>query len=249
MNPNVPQYGQYFQVLVASALALALVLVLHHRQRLKYWLTYWRIDLFRKILNVVQPGTRSIRMRAFEALFGLTPGTRIIDLGGTAEIWGLVPTPLDITIVNLPGVPVNADVRSHHRFTFLEGDATKLVQFADNSFDIVFSNSVIEHVGDATNRARFASEVQRLAKRYYVQTPCKQFPVEVHTGIPFWWYLPRAFRDRMHRKWAVTLPLWNEMVMGTTVLSKAEFQGLFPDSTLRTERLLGIPKSYFVVRC
>jgi len=187
-------------------------------------------------------------MAEFEEIFAPVPGSRVIDLGGTTEIWNLVKTSLDITIVNLPGTVYQGRRNNHHHFTFVEGDATQLHNYVDNSFDIVFSNSVIEHVGGESNELKFAAEVRRLASSYYVQTPSVYFPLEAHTGIPFWWAIPHIIRARMHKRWEKTLPDWNEMVLGTTVIARRRLQAYFPDGTIRTERVLGIPKSYYVYR-
>ena len=182
------------------------------------------------------------------SLFDLKPGAKVIDLGGTSRIWQFVETPLDITIVNLPGIDVEAPDQSHHKFTFVEGDATRLDRFADNSFDLVFSNSVIEHVGGPANERAFAGEVRRLAPAYYVQTPSIWFPLEAHSGVPFWWALPRSARERIIRRWKEKLPAWAEMIDGTTVIRRPTLQAYFPDGTILTERVAGLPKSYSVFR-
>jgi len=51
------------------------------------------------------------------------------------------------------------------------------------SFDAVYSNSTIEHVGDESRQALFAAAVRRLAPAYWVQTPSSHFPIEIHTGV------------------------------------------------------------------
>lgn len=206
-----------------------------------------RLDLFYKVLGKAQPIFRGARMKKFEEAMSLRPGLRILDLGGTTEIWQFVKVPLDITIVNLPGIEKHPDVQSHHRFTYLDGDATKL-DFADQSFDIVFSNSVIEHVGGAQQEAALAKEVRRLAPAYWVQTPSIWFPLEPHSGIPFWWLMPGFARDMLHRRWAKTVPAWNEMVRGTTVLSRRDMRSYFPDARHEIEWLAGLPKSYYAYR-
>jgi hypothetical protein len=211
-------------------------------------LRYLRLKLFQRVVRLVQPAIRGSRMAKFEEIFGLTPGTRIIDLGGTSAIWDLVKTPLNITIVNLPGANRKDSVNGHHRLTFVEGDATGLHEYPDNTFDIVFSNSVIEHVGGEANELKFAREARRLAPSYFVQTPSVCFPIEAHTGIPFWWAIPHSIRSRVQRRWQETLPEWNEMVAGTTVVRRRQLQRYFPDGVIRTERVLGIPKSYYVYR-
>jgi SAM-dependent methyltransferase len=209
-------------------------------------LRHLRLRAFYAMLSFVQPHLRKKRMRLLE-LLELEPGSRVLDLGGTTSIWQHVSTPLEITIVNLPGVDVTEDVSSHHTFTFIEGDATRL-DFSNYSFDLVFSNSVIEHVGLEEKRTAFAHEVRRLAPRYYIQTPSIYFPLEPHTGIPFWWGMPNALRQRFIRRWKKKLPAWTAMIEGTCVIRKKEFSSYFPDADVRTERFMGCPKSYIALR-
>jgi hypothetical protein len=181
------------------------------------------------------------------ALLELKAGDRIIDLGGTCAIWEFVEAPLDITIVNLPGIDLQSPAQTHHRFHFVTGDATAL-GYPDDDFDFVFSNSVIEHVGSDQNELAFAGEVRRLAPAYYVQTPSIWFPLEPHTGIPFWWAIPQSMRNRILTRWKSRLPAWTEMVEGTTVLTLKKLKLYFPDGKIVVERILGIPKSYALYR-
>lgn len=206
-----------------------------------------RLKAFQGLLSFVQPVMRKRRIRKMHSVLDLQPGSRIIDLGGTSSIWAHVELPLDITIVNLPGVDVDEAKVPQHMITFVVGDATALA-YPNASFDMVFSNSVIEHVGGPEKRRAFAREVRRLAPRYYVQTPSVYFPLEAHTGVPVWWALPTSVREWFHRRWENTLPAWNEMVRGTTFVRKSELRELFPDAEVITERFLGISKSYSVLK-
>lgn len=168
---------------------------------------------------------------------------RILDLGGQPEIWENMMQPVEITIINLPGIVVEKDV-SIHEITYIEGDACNVDQYKDNSFDIVFSNSVIEHVGDVSKQQDFAKEVHRLAQYFWIQTPSKYFPLEAHCGMPFWWYWPKSLRQRIIKRWSKKLPAWTEMVEGTTVLSREQMEELFPSAIIKTERTFGFVKSY-----
>ena len=205
------------------------------------------LRLFQRLLGIVSPATRRDRMKHLEAL-NLKPGQKVIDLGGTCQIWNYFETPLEITIVNLPGVDDQRPTSSHHTFHFVEGDATDLRIYPDNAFDLVFSNSVIEHVGGKDQQAAFAREVRRLAPSYYVQTPSVWFPLEAHSGVPFWWALPQWVRNRMIERWRKNVPAWTEMVEGTTVIWLKTFRSYFPDGQIITERIAGIPKSYAALR-
>lgn len=76
----------------------------------------------------------------------------------------------------------------------LAGDATDLREFGDSSFDVVFSNSVIEHLFTFENQRRMAREVQRVGKAFWVQTPNFWFPMEPHFHVPGWQWMPRDTR-------------------------------------------------------
>jgi hypothetical protein len=188
-------------------------------------------------------------MRTFVEAFDIEPGTRIIDLGGAVGFWDDLDIPCRITVLNLPGGFPEGAPRdmSIHTFAIREGDACH-VEYADREFDIAFSNSVIEHVGDEENQKNFAGEVRRLAASYWVQTPSKFFPIEAHTGMPFWWAYPRALRDRIIVGWRKKLPAWTEMVEGTTVLDRRWLAALFPDATIKSERIGPLTKSYIAYR-
>jgi hypothetical protein len=104
----------------------------------------------------------------FSARFNVTEQTRIIDIGGVSAQWMRMEPRPNVTLVNItpesncPLPQVIADGR--------------LLPFADNEFDIAFSNSVIEHVGDTKSQKAFANEVMRVAQHFWVQTPNRWFP-------------------------------------------------------------------------
>jgi hypothetical protein len=174
-------------------------------------------------------------------------GTRVLDLGGNPNIWTFPAIPkLSVTILNLPG-HVHRLVDSRHTFHYVEGDGCDVKGVADQSFDFVFSNSVIEHVGDESKRADFAREVRRIGRSYWVQTPSIWFPIEAHNGMPLWWFYPRRLRRALIERWRPNLPEWTEMVENTDIVSKSEFRKLFPEADIVVERVLGIPKSYIAV--
>ncbi len=72
---------------------------------------------------------------------------------------------------------------------YVQGDALEL-PFADGEFDVVFSNAVIEHVGGREQQRRFVEEALRVARRAFITTPNRWFPVEVHTLLPLVHWLP-----------------------------------------------------------
>ena len=191
---------------------------------------------------------RSQRMQVFIRKMNIRGGERIIDLGGVPAFWNDCPLSLDITVVNLPGALERDAGDGRHRFRLVEGSACDLPHMADQSFDIAFSNSVIEHVGPPPMQEAMAREVRRLAPRYWVQTPSIWFPIEAHTHMPFWWAYPEGMRAGIMRRWHRKLPAWTEMIEGTTVIHRSAMARMFPDATIWTERFAGLAKSYVAYR-
>jgi hypothetical protein len=199
------------------------------------------ISVYDQILRPFMRRMRGRRMQAFVERMKIKPGLTVLDLGGQPDIWAPVGERLDITILNLPGV-AHKDVHSHHAVRYVDGDACNVVGLPQ--FDIVFSNSVIEHVGDASKRSAFAREVRRLGRAYWVQTPSPWFPLEPHTGMPFWWAYPNWLRQFFLARWRKRYFAWADDMAATTFLTRRELRSLFPEATIKVERFLGIPKSY-----
>lgn len=181
-------------------------------------------------------------MALFAKLMKPTPNMKILDLGGQPEIWDYVEIPLNITCLNLPGV-AQKNHPTHHQIQYVEGDACNMPEFQSGNFDLVFSNSVIEHVGDRHRRLQFANEIRRLSTQYWVQTPCKFFPIEAHCGMPFWWFYPQGLRDFFLKRWSQHLPKWTEMVAKTSVVTANELRKILPGCAIQYELFLGLPKS------
>lgn len=211
-----------------------------------------RLKIFYKFLPSISTFFRERRMRRLVKLVKISAGMRVLDLGGTPTIWEHVSEPLEITLLNLPGgispgmsLSVQSPQLAHHTFHLLEGDACNVTQFSDRAFDLVFSNSVIEHVGPPQKQEEFAREVLRLGTSYWVQTPSKWFPVEVHSGVPFYWLYPNLVRATLMRRWRERLPGWWADYMDTTrVLSRRRMTELFPNGRTRVDYFFGFPKSY-----
>ena len=110
-------------------------------------------------------------MRRFAAVFPLAKFRRILDVGGSPEIWRLLPVPetTRVVLLNMPRADESGESAAAG-LAYVHGDGCYL-PFADQSFDIVFSNSVIEHVGGPEAQRRFAWEIRRTGRGYWVQTP------------------------------------------------------------------------------
>lgn len=197
-------------------------------------------------------GFRRRRMARFVREFGPLGKSPILDVGGAVFNWQLAGIEAPVTLLNLsaPDDPSSLPAQ----FSIVAASGTEL-PYADESFPTVFSNSVIEHVGDPAAQARFASEVRRVGDGLWVQTPARSFPVEPHLlGIGIH-YLPRAWQRRLVRYftgwgWLVRpdAARIDAMLDGTRLLSFREFAALFPDCEIRRERFLGLTKAYVAVR-
>ena len=166
----------------------------------------------------------------------------VLDVGGTEAFWeavGYSSERHNITLLNL-----TAPTTRNRNFNSIAGDARQMNQFHDGQFDIVFSNSVIEHVGTFADQRRMAEEIRRVAPRYFVQTPSLSFPLEPHFLFPFFHWLPRSTRIWLVRHFSLG---WfrkttdaqeaSRIVDGIRLLKCSELRTLFPDASIIRERV------------
>ncbi|MDE5452805.1 methyltransferase domain-containing protein [Bradyrhizobium sp. CSA112] len=180
---------------------------------------------------------------------------RILDVGGTLEYWRSFQADLDWSKVDVTLVNLDPDLVDLPGFKSLYCDARSISQFADNSFDVVHSNSVIEHVGRWNDMAAMAGEVRRLAPAYFVQTPYFWFPLEPHARTLFFHWMPECWRYRLLMR--RSLGFWPQQpnlgsavtaVQSALLLDKRQMQFLFPDARIVPERCFGLTKSLIAIR-
>jgi ubiquinone/menaquinone biosynthesis C-methylase UbiE len=191
-------------------------------------------------LRYVKPIHRKLRRQKSDLFLrmvgnGSTP-VRLLDVGGGLGIDGeflrLYGRFKEVVVVNLDAECM--EMEPSVRIKRMVADGRDL-PFETNSFDWVFSNAVIEHVGEWKDQLLFAKEVRRVASRgYFVATPNKFFPVEPHTLLPFYQFLPVP----LQRKVAPYSPGYLRKYELIRLLSAGEMQELFPDATVRA---MGFP--------
>ena len=156
----------------------------------------------------------------------------------------------DVEIIVMNINPIEVEV-SNPKLKGIVGDARNMQQFENKEFDIVFSNSVIEHVGSYDEQLQMANEVMRVGKRYFVQTPNLYFPIEPHFVFPLFQFLPLELRvwliTRFNLGWKKKLTdkqRAKEIVSSIRLLSKKEVMALFPNANIYEEKLFGLTKSF-----
>jgi len=194
-------------------------------------------------------------MRLFEETFRITPQTRILDVGGSPSIWEFASARPKLTILNFPSALQRAAEGVHS--DLVAADA-RMLPFEENAFDIVFSNSVIEHVGTDADQQQFAAEIRRVGRSYWIQTPNRRFPVELHLMLPLVHYLPKRMQRGIVNRFTlwqyITRPSEAERASYTrhflnelNLLDHRTLQRLFPDAAIVAERVAGLAKSLIAV--
>lgn len=180
---------------------------------------------------------------------------RILDIGGREAFWesmGFHKTGHKFTILN---VEDEKKPPRNPNFETIVGDARKLTGVSRGDYDIVFSNSVIEHVGLWDDQRAMANEVHRIADCYLVQTPNFYFPVEPHFHVPYFQMMPLGLRTKLIQRYALgCMPRVEDeagarrLAEETRLLKRSEMASLFPNAEIREERVLGITKSFIALR-
>ena len=188
-------------------------------------------------------------MRRFCHLFGISENSHVLDVGGDLYNWSLIPTKPSLTVVNL-----YSPRSERESVAWIIADGRHL-PFKDEAFDIVYSNSVIEHLSNLWDQEMLASEVDRVGIRYFVQTPNKWFVVEPHLLTPFVHWLPKSVQAHLLRNFT----LWGLVARPSRVecrrfldevdlLTGRRMKALFPTARIIRERVLGLTKSFVAVK-
>lgn len=180
---------------------------------------------------------------------------RVLDVGGHVHFWkqhtAIFGKRFQITALNLD----RAASAAEPDLIQVRGDARSMPQYADQSFDLCFSNPVIEHVGTLYDQMAMAREIRRVGKSYLVQTPNRYFPVESHFLLPLWQFYPKALRrilcTRFNVGWMRRQPdplLALAEIEQIRLLNAGEMRRLFPDAEISRERIGPFTKSIIAVR-
>lgn len=219
------------------------------------------MKLARDFTNYSNPQATVQRMRRrrfrlfWEMLQQIPAPRRVLDVGGNQPYWEMMSLEYSLAgtqviLLNLQAVPVSLE-----GFSSLAGDGRDLSRFADQEFDLVHSNSTIEHVGDFGDQQHMALEVARVGRGYFVQTPNRNFPIEPHFLLPLFQFYPPTLQVWLlthmavgHSQQLADEAAARDLLEHTRMLTEKEFRALFPQASIFRETFLGMTKSFVALQ-
>ena len=214
------------------------------------------MNLFQKYADNKNPNSKSAILRQkrfnyFLESLNVKQAKRILDVGGTEAIWMGTGLGKIVTLFN-----INFAQNRQKDFKYIVGDACNMEMFEENEFDIVFSNSVIEHVGDFERQKLFAKEIQRVGEKYWIQTPFKHFPIEPHFVFPLFQYLPYPLQKYVGLNWKLShfkmSSSANAQILDELsrlrLLNKKEMRKIFNNANIIEEKYMGMVKSLIAIK-
>lgn len=202
--------------------------------------------------------SRLFKLALFHRIFRPAEHMRILDVGAETHPDGDRGLQLvdsyswkpRITAVNLSKEHICLIRKRYPQVKAVVGDACNL-PFDDKHFDIVYSNAVIEHVGDFARQKRMAEEIMRVGKRWFVTTPNRWYPFELHLRLPLVRWLsgeaylnatPFVRYNHVHRRYTFANPEADFRLM-----SSKEMQSCFPQSRIVKQRITFMAETLIAV--
>jgi SAM-dependent methyltransferase len=135
--------------------------------------------------------SRARKLDLFDKIMIPTSRMKLLDVGAQIhpdnnemrQLIDIYPWKDNISVVNISAEHVATIKRYYPQIEAVVGDACEL-PWPDKSFDLVYSNAVIEHLGSFEKQKRMAAEIMRVGKRWFVATPNRWFPFEFHMRLP-----------------------------------------------------------------
>jgi len=202
-----------------------------------------------RIQRVLKKLSHKSRTKKFELLgsvFKARPGDRVLDVGASGEVFlrytfeDVYPFPERIVA---GGATVNEILSTRQfypqpQYAVFDGCA---LPFPDKSFDLGFSNAVIEHILGDGRQEKFAKEIMRVSKSWFVTTPNYWYPFESHYHLPLIQFMPRPLERQYNRLLGSHIPKGQVQDLG--LLSARELRRLFPSSEIRKVRVTFWPET------
>jgi SAM-dependent methyltransferase len=187
--------------------------------------------------------------------FRFTGSERVLDIGSQVggrhqQLLERFPNPANVTAVNVLPEHLEQIKRAYPQITTQLADARAL-PFADQSFDFVYSNAVLEHVGSRDDQRAMAREIQRVGRSWFVTTPNRWFPFEFHTRLPLVSWLPRDSMRKVAKLWAYS-HVQGRYRSGidfadVNLLAASDLRSMFPTSRIVKCRITLWPETLIAV--
>ena len=197
-----------------------------------------------KLFHEILGASRKKVFKRFIEYIEPQSGDIILDLGAAGDYYGERPFFEDNYKYKENIIGVNIDInelvslrRKYKEILIVLADGCYL-PFKSESIDIVFSNAVLEHVGDLKRQKKFANEIMRVGKKWYVTTPNFCFPIETHWKLPFIHFIPIKLQRPLARYFK-THGWYGD---GYYLLSARKLKKLFPTSKIKKQRTTFYPE-------
>ena len=202
--------------------------------------------LYKRLLQGFSRKSRQQKFGLFGTVFRSHPEDRVLDIGVSGRLFArygfedFYPYPERIIGGGIDFGEVQSAKQAYPlpHYTVFDGCA---LPFRDKSFEIVFSNAVIEHVLGEGRQAQFSSEIMRVGKSWFVTTPNYWFPFESHYHLPLIQFLPRSAQRGYNRLFGTAIPKGE--VQDLALLSASRLQQLFPTSSIARMRVTFWPET------
>ncbi|GAF72290.1 unnamed protein product [marine sediment metagenome] len=212
------------------------------------------VSIFSRLSNV----SRRRKLSLLESRLPLSKLTRVLDVGGEVSDGG----PDEIMFLdwcrhrealfalNLSFDAVRRISRQYPGVGTVVGDACRL-PWPDKSFDLVYSNAVIEHLSTLEQQAQMAREIMRVGRNWFVTTPNRWFPFEFHMRLPLVTWLPTSTMRWIGGLWSFNHVLGRYQsghdCGDLRLLSARELKRLFPGSRIIKQRVTIWPETLIAV--
>ncbi len=201
-----------------------------------------------RLFSYLHTKSREEKFRLFVKLLNPTPSMRILNVGASGpntafaeQFESLYEYPNQVTGGGISLAEVQDYQRSFPGVMAVVFNGCAL-PFRDKSFDVVYSNAVIEHLTDHYAQQRFAAEVVRVGRGWFVTTPNLYYPVEPHYHLPLVQFLPQRWQRSLVRGLGRT-PYGN-----LNLLTKRQFRGLLPEGDVIGCRVTFYPETLIAYR-
>ncbi len=203
------------------------------------------MNLFARLSNI----SRKRKLELFYKVMKPTSQTKVLDVGAGInpdgdrglQLIDSYPWKNGLSAINISPEPISRMRQYYPEVEAIVGNALDL-PWPDKYFDAVYSNAVIEHVGDFEAQKKMAAEIMRVGKRWFVTSPNRWYPFEFHMRLPFVTWLPGKSHlwaarivsySHAHKKYMFGKKHYD----GLRLLTARQLKCCFPDSKIIKQRV------------